>query len=479
MRRGLNLRDGGGTTAPPPPTSATDPRDPDVSRFRVLIAEIERRNHASLGVVGLRGKRGVACVDAPLAPEWFDPERITSAGLTPAATEGSWLSLEPRLTLLSYAARLRRVTCAQALLFAGADPTARWVPQPTTRTPPPTFARGPSLSERDGAQALAVDGAAAAAAAAAAENSQDGGSTADTPTPIVTGGAGVASSAGGEGSVEGQTGHTTGETPQTERWVRAVPIGVAKGVQRLLARYPAAYAVWVLCEVVRMRELGAETLWRLQRGLPASPAPSPIACSSAEDSHTQSTARPSAGRPAQREDNEASAGAGCGIDSAWLCAVCTHPITAPLGWGGACGHLFCEGCLWETMLADEWADQLRCPARGCAHPRPSLTPEQLASAAAAAKDPTPDESRARFETLPETLGAEARVATKPPKFKAMWSLRMASGMVVRFLGISRPPNPPLPPPRVGLLKNLARDFCSCFPGCPIPLFIPAAAMATP
>ena len=40
-----------------------------------------------------------------------------------------------------------------------------------------------------------------------------------------------------------------------------------------------------------------------------------------------------------------------------------------------CGHVFCEACLWEALLADRWADQLRCPS--CGAVRPSLTREQV------------------------------------------------------------------------------------------------------
>lgn len=158
-----------------------------VSRLAHLVSEIEKKNHASLGVVALRGPRGLPDINVLIDSTFFSSERTTSARFRSREDAGSWLAMEPGLTLLAYAARLRADKCVQQLLFAGADATARWP--------------GGGCDGRDGC----------------------------------------------------------GGTPDLPRRVRG-----------MLEEVPATYAVWVVNEVVHMRELGVE---RFARGRPPPPPP--------------------------------------------------------------------------------------------------------------------------------------------------------------------------------------------------------------
>lgn len=316
------------------PVAATA-RTATTAKLQQLCKDVEGKNTAALGVVAIRGQGGVASLDAPLSPTWLDPERAVSAKMTPALDPTGWFAQEPGVTLLAYSARLRRDKCTQALLFAGADPTVRWMNERIEWFSPVATAAAPEAEP-----------------CSASAPGQSHRSTNDATAA----------------AADGQT--------------RAVPEGVAQRARDLIAMYPSTYAVWVVSEVVHMRELALE--------------------------------RPS-------------------TDGAAACELCDEPVArAPLCWGVACGHSFCESCMWSAVLADRWADQLRCPARGCRAPRPQLTARQLEAAAAAARDPPPAESKARFDTLPEHLDpTQQRASGKAPRFRAAWSLRMACGAVVR------------------------------------------------
>ena len=158
-----------------------------VSRLAHLVSEIEKKNHASLGVVALRGPRGLADINVLIDPAFFSLERTTSARIRPREDPASWLAMEPGLTLIAYAARLRADKCVQQLLFAGADATTRWP--------------GGGCDGRD-----------------------DCGGSPDLP----------------------------------------------RRVRSMLEEFPATYAVWVVSEVVHMRELGVE-----RYAPPPPPPPSP------------------------------------------------------------------------------------------------------------------------------------------------------------------------------------------------------------
>eukprot|EP00041_Stephanoeca_diplocostata_P017975 m.372708 g.372708 ORF g.372708 m.372708 type:complete len:1073 (+) comp20876_c0_seq8:209-3427(+) len=96
-------------------------------RLKRLILEIEKKNHASLGVVALRSNSSSRVnIDARLDPSWFSASKLASYNVQPSDTRGSWLHHELSITLISYAARLRADKCTSSLLFAGANPSLRY-----------------------------------------------------------------------------------------------------------------------------------------------------------------------------------------------------------------------------------------------------------------------------------------------------------------------------------------------------------------
>ena len=469
------------------------PPVPDLAdRLGDLVQHIGNKNHAALGLVALRGDRGLGVgIDALVPVQWLDARWAAGAGLyrhtdtvghtdsrvggvdivdttgaqavphhdttgtknsmehaaagtahpiaspnphsyphshphphsnpnpnpnsncnpnphphpTAPTTLSVWATTEPAWTLLACAAKLRRDRCVQALLFGGADATVRWVTGAHVVGDPVH-----SASHADGR----ADGRADGQTRGTAHHTGPVDHTVDTSRPSSHAhGDAVRPAAAPRSDLNPNTHPNPNPNPQSNTNPNplpnphpplAVPQPTAGRVARLLNDYPDAYAVWVVCEVVSMRELGVETV---------------------TESTMQSAAAASSG----------------GDKASPRCALChTSPPASPTCWSRACGHLFCEPCLWEALLDRASADQLYCPAPACNQPRPTLTSDQLAAAAHAAYDPPMRECKARYDALPDVLGSgrseeggrEGNTKQrKPRKFRAVWSLRMAHGGTVR------------------------------------------------
>jgi len=144
----------------------------------------------------------------------------------------------------------------------------------------------------------------------------------------------------------------------------------------LLAALPPAYACWLMRAIVRMRAAGAEAV-----------------CSA-------------------RQRTEPLA----------LCARCGEQALPPVCWGQPCMHIFCEACVWDSLIHEQRdTAEMTCMASGCGLRRP----EAPAYSDDASSLPGKETSRALFETLPLLL-SDATPKPKPPKFGAISSLLEAS-----------------------------------------------------